>query len=183
MLRGFGATGRGLCADPSVEGRIGLVMGTFSKALGCYGSFVATTPLLKEWLIQYCRGFIYSTALPPPIVAAAQEALKVIPTLDGVRQTIEQSAHTMRCGLQDLGYDTGASDTHIILVLIGGDHETVALARHLEEAGILAVVIRPPTVPPKTGRIRLAVKSTLHTPEHLEQVCDAFRTFSRYGAS
>lgn len=178
----LGPQGRGLCANPDVKGRIGLVMGTFSKALGGYGSFVATTPLLKEWLVQHCRGLIYSTALPPPVIAAAQAALNVVPTLDDARQQIERSAHTVRHALKKLGYNTGTSDTHIIPVLIGSDHETVTLAHHLEDAGILAVAIRPPTVPPKTGRIRLAI-SALHTPEHLDQVCDAFHTFSRYGAS
>ncbi|AMW35393.1 8-amino-7-oxononanoate synthase [Haematospirillum jordaniae] len=177
----LGPDGAGLCADPVVKGKVDIVMGTFGKALGGYGAFVATSALLRAWLINHCRGFIYATALPPPVLAAALAALEILPSLENQRRYLLEIGNTLRSGLRQIGIDTLASDTQIIPAVIGNDHDTLAAASMLEGRGFLVVPIRPPTVPPGTGRLRIAL-SALHTRDHIDRLLDAFQAFARCGA-
>jgi 8-amino-7-oxononanoate synthase len=177
----LGPGGAGLCAAPGVKGGVDLVMGTFSKALGGYGGFVAGPDLLRDWLVNRCRGFIYSTALPPTVAAAALRAVELLPDLDPQRARLARSAARVREALTRLGVDTRGSDTQIIPAVIGADADTLAAARILEDQGILAVAIRPPTVPPGTGRLRLTVTAA-HTEADLDQLLHAFQALGRAGA-
>jgi len=177
----LGPAGAGLCAEPAVLGQVDLVMGTFGKALGGYGAFVACADLLRQWLVNRCRGFIYSTALAPPAAAAALAALELLPGLDAPRARLLHSAARVREALRKLGIDTLASDTQIIPAVLGGDADTLAASRLLEARGILAVAIRPPTVPPGTGRLRLAL-SAAHSDADLDQLVHAFQALGRAGA-
>jgi len=177
----LGPSGAGLCAEPAAAGRVDLVMGTFGKALGGYGAFVATSGLLRDWLVNRCRGFIFSTALAPPVAAAALRAVELLPELDGRRAHLLAQAGRVREALGRLGIDTLASDTQIIPAIIGGDADTLAAARLLEGEGILAVGIRPPTVPPGTGRLRLAL-SAAHSAADIDRLIHAFQALGRAGA-
>jgi len=177
----LGPSGAGLCAEPGVKGQVDLVMGTFGKALGGYGAFVAGAGLLRDFLVNRCRGFIYSTALPPTVAAAALKAVQLLPALDGARAHLARQADRAREGLARLGVDTLASDTQIIPAIIGADAETVEASRQLEARGILAVAIRPPTVPPGTGRLRLAL-SAAHSAADIDQLLEAFGALGRAGA-
>jgi 8-amino-7-oxononanoate synthase len=177
----LGPGGAGLCAEPGVRGQVDLVMGTFGKAMGGYGAFVAGEALIRDWLVNRCRSFIYSTALPPPAAAAALAALQLLPGLDAERAQLRLRGERVRSALHRLGIDTLASTTQIIPALMGAEAETLAAARLLETQGILAVPIRPPTVPPGTGRLRLTLTAA-HTEADLEQLIHAFGTLGRAGA-
>lgn len=177
----LGPQGAGLCADLAVKGRVGMVMGTFGKALGGYGAFIACDTVLRDWLVTKARGFIYATALPPPVLAAVLAALDLIPGMDRARQRLARHGDTVRTALRGLGIDTLASDTQIIPAVIGAEADTLAAARFMEDRGLLTVAIRPPTVPPGSGRLRLALSSD-HTDEDIAALTDAFTAFARAGA-
>lgn len=156
----LGPDGFGLTA--AYPGQVDLVMGTFSKGLGGFGAYIACSHELKAYLINQCAGFIYTTALPPAVLGAMDAALELLPTMEGARQRLQQKSAWVRQAWQSL--DTGLSTTHIIPLLFKTEQETLAMSRHLEEVGILAVAIRPPTVSPGGSRIRFSL-----TAQHDEQ--------------
>lgn len=155
----LGPGGAGLSA--LVPGGVDLAMGTFSKALGGFGAYVAGSRLLIDYLVNACGGFIFSTAPPPAVLGAIDAALDLVPGMDEERARLAALGDRLRHGLARAGFDTGASATQIVPALVGGAEETLALSARLNEAGILAAAIRPPTVPPGTSRLRLALRSTL----------------------
>lgn len=177
----LGPAGAGLCGEAGVKGRIDLVMGTFGKALGGYGAFVACESLVRDWLVNRCRAFIYSTALPPSCVDAGLRALELIPGMDTERAFVAAQAERVRVALRAMGIDTLASSTQIVPAVIGSDADTLAAAKHLEAQGILAVAIRPPTVPPGTGRLRLTLTAA-HAVEEVDHLLHAFEALGRAGA-
>ncbi len=152
-----------------------LVMGTFSKALGSFGAFVAGSRPLIDYLTNACSGFVYTTALPPPVLGAITAALDLLPTLDEARTRLATNATRLRTELAALGIDTAASTTQIIPAIIGEESAALTLATHLREAGLLAIPIRPPTVPPGTSRLRVAL-SAAHTDADLEQLAAAMKS-------
>jgi 8-amino-7-oxononanoate synthase len=154
----LGPNGAGLSAlMPAFDG---LVMGTFSKGLGSFGAYVAGSRLLCDYLVNACSGFIFTTALPPAVLGAIDAALDLVPGMDSERAHLAGLAGHVRVGLREAGIDTGASDSHIVPAIVGGAARALALSRELEAAGILAAAIRPPTVPPGSSRIRLALRAT-----------------------
>lgn len=161
----LGQNGMGLAAPYSVD----LTIGTFGKAFGAFGAFVACSQKLRDYLMNCCPGFIYTTALPPAVVGAIDAALSLMPELEPDRQRLMQHAEMLRTQLQEIGFETGASTTQIIPLLIGSESKTLNLAQSLADQGILATAIRPPTVAQGTSRIRLAL-SAAHTPAHLAQL-------------
>jgi 8-amino-7-oxononanoate synthase len=157
---------------------VDLIMGTFSKACGSFGAYIACSKKLRDYFINFCQGFIYSTALPPSVVGAIDAAVDLIPEMDEERQALQQKAKNLRMTLSGLGYDTGTSSTQIVPVIIGDEAETLALSRWLEKNGILATALRPPTVAPGKSRIRLAL-SLHHTDEHMGALAEAFRAWKQ----
>ena len=167
----LGAGGMGLCAhEPGID----LVMGTFSKALGGFGAYVAGSRALIDFLQNACAGFIYTTAPPPPVLGAIDAALDLIPTMDTERAHLAAQANRVRAAFTALGIDTGASCTHIVPALVGRADAAMALATALRERGILAVAIRPPTVPEGTSRIRFAL-SAVHDEAAIDALIAAMR--------
>ncbi|MFT5175108.1 MAG: 8-amino-7-oxononanoate synthase, partial [Gammaproteobacteria bacterium] len=165
----LGEGGMGLTVGKSID----VTIGTFGKALGSFGAYVATSSKIREYLINCCPGFIYTTALPPTVIGAIDAALDLVPTMDKERLRLQQNAQKVRRTLQQQGYQTGASCTQIIPVLIGDEQQTLALSQRLDGAGILATAIRPPTVPAGGSRIRLAL-SAAHTQQHIDRLLDTF---------
>jgi 8-amino-7-oxononanoate synthase len=149
-----------------------LVMGTFSKALGGFGSYVACTALLRDYLINRCPGLIYATALPPGVLGTMDAALDLIPSLDAERARVAAHGHRFRLAMAEAGLDTGPSSTHIVPIVLGAEDRAMALAAALEAQGLLGVAIRPPTVPTGSSRIRFAFSAS-HDEEQVGRLIAA----------
>lgn len=145
-------------------------MGTFSKALGSFGAYVACSATLRDFLVNRCGGYIYSTALPPPVLGAIDAALDLLPGLKSTRQELQASAANLRRAWTSL--DCGASSTQIVPVIVGAEDAALDLARKLEDEGILGVAIRSPTVPPGTARLRFSLTAA-HEPADIARLVEA----------
>ncbi|MBV9841740.1 MAG: 8-amino-7-oxononanoate synthase [Sphingomonadaceae bacterium] len=154
----LGPRGGGLSA--AVPGGVDCAMGTFSKALGGFGAYIAGSRLLIDYLVNACSGLIFTTAPPPALLGAIDAALDFVPQMDAPRARLAAMGEHVRAEARRLGYDTAGSTTQIVPVVVGGAEETLALGRRLAEAGIAAGTIRPPTVPKGTSRLRLALRAT-----------------------
>ncbi len=171
----LGKNGMGLTSS---KPEIDLIVGTFGKALGSYGSYIACSKQMRDYLINFCGGLIYSTALPPPVLGAIDAALDLVPTLDQERRRLSEISDYVRNRLNDFGFSTLNSSTQIIPVITGSEKSALNLSNHLEERGILALPIRPPTVPDGTSRIRLSL-SAAHTDQQLESLISAFKDWGQ----
>lgn len=158
----LGPQGRGLAAG--VAG-VDVVMGTLGKAFGAFGAYVAGSRALVDWLVNRCSGFIFTTALPPPVLGAVDAALDLIPGMEAERLQVATHAQRLRDALRALGVSTLESTTQIVPAVIGAEDDTLAAAARLDAEGFLAVAIRPPTVAPGSSRLRLAINSTLTTSD------------------
>ncbi|MFA5203456.1 MAG: 8-amino-7-oxononanoate synthase [Lentisphaeria bacterium] len=175
----FGPAGGGRVRELGLTGAVNLGMGTLSKGLGSLGGVLACSAPMREWLVNRHRGFIYSTALPPAAAGAALGALDVLEAEPDRGARLRRQAAAFRDRLRAAGFDTGASASPIIPVMVGDPQRTVALARRLlAEHHILAAAIRPPTVPAGTSRLRLSV-TLAHTPDALDQAATALTTAAR----
>ncbi len=150
---------RGMGLSGSVPGGVDLAMGTFSKALGGFGAYVAGSRPLCDWLVNRASGFIHTTALPPPVLGAIDAALDLVPGMDAERARLHANAARLRAALRSLGIDHGPSTTQIVPAILGAEQAALDLSAALRRAGILAVPIRPPTVPNNTSRLRLTVSA------------------------
>jgi 8-amino-7-oxononanoate synthase len=172
----LGPQGRGLTAEH--PGRVDLVMGTVGKALGGFGAYVAGSRALIDFLVNRCAGFIYSTALPPSVFGALDAALDLVPAMDGERAKVRDHAEHFRQAAKRNGFSSGASDTQIVPLLIGGNAATLAAQSRLEEQGLLAIAIRPPTVPEGEARLRLSF-SAAHSDADVARLCEAIAGLER----
>ncbi|AZY49825.1 8-amino-7-oxononanoate synthase [Bordetella avium] len=166
----LGPSGMGLAG--LAPGRVDLIMGTFSKALGGFGAYVAGSRALCDYLINHCSGLIYTTALPPPVLGAMDAALDLVPQMDAERRHLHANAQRLRQALACLGLDTAGSSTQIVPAIVGAADEALTLARRLEAAGLLAVAIRPPTVPEGSSRLRFAL-SAAHRDQDIDRLITA----------
>lgn len=166
----LGPGGAGLSAE--VPGGIDLIMGTFSKALGGFGAYVAGSQITIDYLINAASGFIFTTAPPPAVLGAIDAALDLVPGMDAERAHLAALGQRLRSGLAALGIDHGTSSTQIVPAVIGAETAALGLSRKLEERGLLASAIRPPTVPPGTSRLRLALRAT-HAANDIDALLNA----------
>jgi 8-amino-7-oxononanoate synthase len=153
----LGPGGAGLTA--TVPGTVDVVMGTFGKALGGFGAYVAGSRALCDYLLNRASGFVFSTALPPAALGAIDAALDLVPDMAAERAHLGALASRLREGLHDLRIEHGDSISQIVPVIVGAEADALALAERLEAAGMLAAAIRPPTVPPGSSRLRIALKA------------------------
>lgn len=174
----MGPGGRGAVAHFGLEGKVDIIMGTFGKALGGFGAFVAGSRELIRYLINTCRSFIFTTALPPPVVASDLAALDVLESNPSLVTRLRGNAGYLRKRLMELGYRISGSQTPIIPVIIGEASLACEFSSLLLEEGIFAVPIRPPTVPEGQSRIRVTVMAT-HTLEEMEFALKGFDKVGR----
>lgn len=156
----LGPEGRGLAAECE-RGTADVVMGTLGKAFGAFGAYIAGSRALIDYLVNRCPGFIYTTALPPAVLGAVDAALDLVPGMEQERARLALNSQRLRDALALRNYDTLDSSTQIIPAVIGSAEDALAAAQRLENAGILTVAIRPPTVPEGTSRLRLTLNSSL----------------------
>jgi 7-keto-8-aminopelargonate synthetase-like enzyme len=150
-------------------------MGTFSKAFGCFGAFVAGTKELTDYLLNNARSFIFSTSLPPAAAEAAVAAIDIVAAeSEGLRARLFRNAKMLRDGINRLGFDTLGSDTQIIPLLAGEAARAVGIAEELYRNRIFALPIRPPAVPEDMCRVRLSVTAG-HTEDDISQVMNVLK--------
>ena len=161
--------GSGLAEHFGLSGKIHVVMGTLSKALGSVGGFIAGKSVLIEYLINRAREFIYTTAPAPAASGAALAAIRVIESKPLLREKYWKKILYLRKGLKALGFDLLGSEGPIIPLLIGDTEKTVRMKEFLKKERIFAPAIRPPTVPMGMDRIRLSVIAE-HTKDDLDEL-------------
>ncbi len=160
------------------KGGIDISLGTFGKAFGSFGAYALCSKEMKDYLINFAGGFIYSTSLPPNVIGAIDAALDLIPEMDQERTQLMNNVEYVRTEIQKLGFDTAASDSQIIPVIIGDDQETVELSNQLKEKGLWVSSIRPPTVEKDASRLRITL-SVKHTKEHLDKLLKELADWKR----
>lgn len=171
----FGPRGAGLAAELGLTDRIEIHLGTFSKALGSFGAYVAGSRVLIEYLHNRARSFIFSTALPPPVLGAIREAVRIVQEEAEPRTYLRQQAAAFRHRLQTAGFDTLGSASQIVPVLLGDNARALEFAAALRDHGLFAVAIRPPTVPPGTARVRFSL-SAVHAAADLAAAANTIIT-------
>lgn len=173
----LGPQGRGL--SYGVDG-VTIAMGTFSKAMGSFGAYIACSHVMKQYLVNFCSGLIYSTALPPSVLGAIDASLDVIGDMERERAELLERSSNLRQALNSLGLSTGKSSTQIIPIITGSDKDAISLSRHLEQNGILAPAIRPPTVPDGAARVRLSLTAA-HEDEHIQHLLECLKRWRTHG--
>jgi len=164
----LGMNGYGLSPTLNLQGIPHIIMGTFSKALGVSGGYIACPQVIRDFMINKATGFIYSTAPSPAVVGAAFEAWKLIKSLDKKRETLHNLGNTLRIMLKHSGLNIGTSTTHIIPIILNEEDKCLQTQKALFQEGIIVSCIRPPTVLPGTSRLRIAL-TTRHTQDDLER--------------
>lgn len=167
--------GKGALAHFGIEPEPWIIqMGTFSKALGSFGAFVAGTRDTIEWIINTARSFIFSTAIPASAVAAAAKAVEMLGSRPDLIQKLWKNRDLLFAALRELGYDTGESETPIIPLKMKSIEDALHLSQRLYEAGIYVPAIRPPTV--KEPRLRITVTAA-HSKEHIRALVETLEEF------
>jgi 8-amino-7-oxononanoate synthase len=164
----LGPEGRGAVADAGLENEVDVIVGTLGKALGSYGAFVCCEQTMAKYLVNTARTLIFSTALPPPAVAAAMAALHLLREQPRRVEKLNRNAGVLRDALASHGLSAGDSETQIVPLVIGDADEAVRASERALEMGVFAQAIRPPTVPAHTSRLRLAVMAS-HTKTELRE--------------
>ena len=174
----LGPGGKGAVAHFGLDGQVPIVMGTFSKAFGGFGAYVAGSQVLRDYLINTSRSLIFTTALPPTVLGSAIAAVKILQEQPSLVTTLQENARYLRQGLQQIGFDTGPSQTQIIPVILGDAARTLRMSELLLRHRVLATAIRPPSVPEGTSRIRVSVTAA-HTHHDLDFALLAFEKAGR----
>ncbi len=168
----WGESGRGVAEAQGVAHRVNIRVGTLSKSLGSGGGFVAGSRMLINYLVERARPYVFSTAPPAATLAAACAALEIVQAEPTRRHDLQARAASLRAALADQGWNLGSSTSQIVPLVLGTPEQALALAEQLAQAGLYVPAIRPPSVPPGTSRLRIAL-SWLHTPAMIEQLLDA----------
>jgi len=168
----LGERGSGATEYFHLEGKIDVVMGTFSKAFGCLGAYVVGKKNVIKYLKAANRPSIFSVFLPPSIVAAILAALEEIKNNKELREKVLKNADYLRSNLKRIGFNTLRSETQIIPILIGSEKKAIQFAKFLLDNGFYAPDIRWPAVPKQMARIRFTVMAK-HTKEQIDKLLNA----------
>lgn len=164
----MGPDGRGVCAHFGLSVTdVPILVGTFGKAFGTFGAFVSGTEDLIEYLIQYARPYIYTTALLPAIAEATRTSLRLIRTETWRREVLQARIIQFREGVTKLGLTLLPSHTPIQPLILGSAEKALEISKKLWDAGIYIPAIRPPTVPVGQARLRITI-SALHTASQIQ---------------
>jgi glycine C-acetyltransferase len=174
----FGKNGRGTIDHFGVHGRVDVQVGTLSKAIGALGGYVAGSSDLIEFLYHRARPFLFSTSHPPAVVAACIAAIDVLLEEPEIIDRLWENTRFFKKGLQDLGFDTGMSESPITPVIVGEGSKAMLLSDKLFGRGVFAQGIAFPTVARDKARVRTIVTAT-HTRDDLQYALDAFAAVGR----
>ena len=168
----LGPEGRGLCAATSVAPDV--LIGTLGKAVGAAGGFAAGPRALRDLLVNRARTFIFTTALPPPVAAAAEAGIRLLAGTDGEQRRLRLAEHRQSLGesLVRRGARASIPVGPIVPVVLGTEARALAVAADLNERGLFIPAIRPPTVPPGSSRLRITLSSA-HEPADLDRLVAA----------
>ena len=156
----FGERGLGLSETAGMVPQIDIITGTFGKALASTGAYAVMSSVVREYLLNTMRSFIFTTALPPVILGWSLLTLERQASMFSERAALLRLAARLRNELVGRGFDV-RGESHIVPVVTGGNDLALALAARLKDAGFLCMPVRPPTVPEKGARIRISLRSTL----------------------
>lgn len=162
----LGPEGRGALAEAGIEDQVDVIVGTLGAALASYGAFVACDRAIARYLVNAARTFIFSTALPPPAVAAALSALGLLEDRPRRVDKLLANAKALREGLAHEGFDVGAGRTQILALAIGEPERATKVCEAALARGVFGQALCPPTVAPIASCVRLAVMAT-HREEEL----------------
>ena len=174
----LGDSGRGTPEHFGLEHEVDLVMGTFSKSLATVGGFIAGNTEVVDFLRHNARSAIFSAAMPPGTAAAALKALEIIESEPERRKQLWESTNYMKHELDNLGFDTGHSQSPVIPIAVGEDVTVFTMAKRLHDEGVFVNPIVTPAVPPGQGMIRTSYMAT-HRREHLDQALSAIAKVGR----
>ena len=164
----FGQKGLGLCEVAGMVEGIDMIVGTFGKAFASVGAYAVMDTLFREYLINTMRPLIFTTALPPAILGWSLAVVRQQAVMSDERNRLQALAARLRNALRERGLAV-AGESQIVPVVAGGDRQAVLLAEKLAAAGILALPVRPPTVPENSARLRLSLRADLQW-EDIESV-------------
>lgn len=173
-----GPGGRGLVAALGLEREVDVVIGTLGKALGSYGAFACCERTMAEFLVNRARTLIFSTALPPPTVAAALAGLRLVRDEPAIVERLRANAGVLRAELAAQGFGVERGDMPIVPLVLGDPHAATAACERALRDGAFAQAIRPPTVPEGTSRLRL-VATAAHSEDEMRQAARTFAVAAR----
>jgi 8-amino-7-oxononanoate synthase len=164
----FGKDGSGVVQEEGLADRVDLVMGTFGKALGSFGAYIAGSNKIIEYLINTCRSFIYSTALPPSVIAANLAGLKLLNKEPFRRKMLLANARYFSNELKKKGFKIKGS-SQIVPLIVADTEKAIKLSAYLQDKGYWVLPIRPPTVPVRESRLRFSLTYN-HTQGVLQEL-------------
>lgn len=170
----LGKGGRGTAEYFDLEDQVDLIMGTYSKSLAAIGGFVAGSKLVIDFIKHVGRSMIFSASLPPSLVASVSTALDIIEEQPQLRTQLWKNTHKMLKSYKELGYDTGASETPIVPIIIKDSIKVYEMCRLLFENGVFVNPVVSPAVPPGRELLRTSYMAT-HTEDQLDKVLGAFK--------
>mgnify|MGYP002681835155 FL=1 len=174
----LGKSGQGSAHHFGLSDRVDVQIGTLSKAIGVVGGYVAGRRNLIDWLNHRGRPFLFSTAAPPAVAAACIEAINILSESTELTDRMWDNANHFKKKLNELGFNTGKSETPITPVITGDDRKAVELSKRLFEEGVFAQAIVFPTVPKGGARVRTIVTAA-HTKDDLDEAAAAFAKVGR----
>lgn len=169
----LGKNGRGIVDHFNLHGRVDIDMGTFSKAFGSMGGYVAGDSVLRDYLKNTARSFIFTTAHPLPIVAANLEALRIVQEDQSLVQKLWDNTRYFKTHMQQAGFDLGKSETPIVPVMLGESHVAVEMAKRMFEQGVFVKPIVFPLVAKDKARIRVIVTAG-HSKDDMDHAIQSF---------
>ena len=172
----FGSNGSGMVEELGIVAEIDYIMGTFSKALGSFGAYFACSKEVKKYLINKCRSFIFTTALPPAVIAANIAAIDVVLKEKNRREDLLANSNYFRGELKRLGFDV-LGESQIMPIVIGDAKKTVDISEALKSLGYWILPIRYPTVPMNKARLRISLSFSHQKKNLIELINDLSKQF------
>ncbi|MFO1064577.1 MAG: 8-amino-7-oxononanoate synthase [Pirellulales bacterium] len=174
----YGTSGGGWIEELRLTKRILLKLGTLSKSLGSCGGYAAGSSTVIEHLVNTARSYIFSTAMPPHVAAAARKAAAIVAGMNDERARLRAMSKRLRVQLREQNWNTLDGDSPIIPVIVGDSEGALRISQRLRDSGLIVPAIRPPTVPHRTARLRISLSAS-HTDEELSRL---IRALGRYAS-